>query len=822
MGRAQRRFRPRYDYGMPPTLHGMLLEEPRWVDLRWLREVEHVDQSNPKLQDCLADVAAAIRGMSKDSLIGEHIQQHRRTIRLARGGIMTLAFLLIAAMIAAAIAVVQRDNALSQARIATARQLAALAAANLNTRLDLAQLLAVAAYRMDQSPQTRSTLFQAVTASPHLVRYLHTGTQVTTITGSADGNVVIAGTADGHVLRWNPALDTPTTMQVGSTPITSVATDTNGTRILAADGSTAVLWDVVTGRQTTIRSGQSDLVAVSPSGKRFGVLEQATEAAIPAESSDGLTVYDGDSGQQLARTSLTSLWSKLGLPDDSTVMLVAGDGAWERRFATDLGLMASSGNTLAPANAGTIGYSANGEYYGYDVFGEVSAWNIAASPGSSRFDNSDLQTKTNARQEVKEAFTISRDGRRVATAAAGTVYVATTGEQGATVVELTGNDSINADAVIFLGDERLVSATGNALTLWDLASPGRFGADLGVQLSYGCHACEPRLIPSPDDRRVAFVAVDQATQYRLDSSGHSPQVLISPAASASNSFPGDQTLPVWSADSNHLLLLGLGNDSALVWDSNKPTHPVGQWPAGFPATHPVTSRVSANGTRVVVVNSHGDVVVRAFSNGEVAHTFPGTAELNAIGFPPPAAAATISYDLSTAALVDQQAVRLVDLHTGTRRALPGGPAEGVLFSRDKLVVLRPTGALETWDTTGTYLFASVPGGGSYHSILAAPAQGNIVARLRTDNVVVLTQLDSGLALHSFLLPTSPIGQTVMTFTANGAQLLVGAAGGRLTRWEMTEAAWLRTACATAGRNLSSAEWRQYVNTTPPADLACHQ
>lgn len=434
----------------------------------------------------------------------------------------------------------------------------------------------------------------------------------------------------------------------------------------------------------------------------------------------------------------------------------------------------------------------------------------------------DLQAETNTRQEVKEAFTISRDGTRVATAAAGTVYVAATGEQGAEVVELTGNDGVNANAVTFLGDERLVSATGNTLALWDLASPGRFGADLGVQLNYGCHACEPRLAPSPDDRRVAFVTVDQATQYQLDNPAHPPQVLTSPSESADSSFPGDQTLPVWSADSNRLLLLGLGHDSALVWNSSKPTHPVGKWPEGFPETHPVTSRVSADGTMVVVVNSHGDVVVRTFSDGEVTRTLPGTADLDTIGFPPPAAAATISYDLGTVALIDQQAVTLVNLHTGTRRALPGGPGKGVLFTRDKLVVLRPTDALEVWDTTGTHLFASKPGAGSYQPVLAAPAQGGMVARLRTDNVVVLTQLDSGLTLSSFPLPTSPVGQTVMTFTADGTQLLVGAAGGRLTRWEMTETAWLRTACASAGRNLSSAEWRQYVSTTPPADLACQK
>ncbi|HEU0087052.1 MAG TPA: hypothetical protein VFQ77_05305 [Pseudonocardiaceae bacterium] len=807
---------------LPPTLYGVLPEEPRWVDLRWLRAVEHVDRSNPRLQDCLADVVAALRGTSKDSLIGEHIKQHRRTIRLAQGGVTALALLLVAAMIAAVVAVVQRDNARNQARIATARQLAALALANLNTHLDLAQLLAVAAYRMDPSLQTRSTLLQAVAASPHLVRYLSAGVPVTVVTGSSDGSVVIAGTADGQVLRWETARDVPSVMRVSRAPITSVATDMHGTRILAADGHAAVLWEAVNGRQETIHAGQSALVAVAPSGKRLAVLDQAAEAAIPAQSDVGLTVYDGDSGQRVARTLLTSLWSKLGMPDDATVMLVGGAGQWERRSAASLATMVSSTNDLAPANAGTVGYSANAEYYGYDVFGQVSAWNTVAAAGSSRFDHPDRQTATNTKQEVKEAFTISRDGAWVATAAAGTVYVATTGDPGNKVLELTGNDGVNRNALAFLDDQRLVSATGSALTLWELSSPGRFGADLGVRLDYGCHACEPRFAPSPDGRWVAFVTVDQATQYRLDDPAHPPQVLTIPDLPGGNSFPGEQTLPVWSADSSRLVLLGLGNDSALVWDSSQPTRPVGRWPAAFSATHPVTARVSTDGTRVVVVNSHGDVVVRHVSDGAAERVSPGTSDLNTIGFPPPAAAATISYDLATAALVDQQGVTLVDIRTGQRRALPGGPGDGVLFTRDRLLVLRPTGALDVWDTSGTHLFMSVPGAGSYESVLAAPAQGDVVARLRSDGVVVLTQLDSGVTLGSFPVPTSPAGQTVMTFTADGDQLLVGAAGGPLTRWNMTETAWLRVACASAGRSLSPAEWRQYVHTPPPAKLACQQ
>lgn len=37
---------------LPSALRGAFVENPRWVDLRWLHEVDQVDQSNPRLRDC--------------------------------------------------------------------------------------------------------------------------------------------------------------------------------------------------------------------------------------------------------------------------------------------------------------------------------------------------------------------------------------------------------------------------------------------------------------------------------------------------------------------------------------------------------------------------------------------------------------------------------------------------------------------------------------------------------------------------------------------------------------------------------------------------
>jgi hypothetical protein len=56
----------------------------------------------------------------------------------------------------------------------------------------------------------------------------------------------------------------------------------------------------------------------------------------------------------------------------------------------------------------------------------------------------------------------------------------------------------------------------------------------------------------------------------------------------------------------------------------------------------------------------------------------------------------------------------------------------------------------------------------------------------------------------------------------GGTVWVAAASAHPTRWTLSKEAWSRLVCGWAGRSLTPAEWRQYVATTPPADLACER
>lgn len=85
---------------VPQALRAMA-KEPRWEDLS-KEELNSVSPTIP--DDVVASVAAPIRGMKKRDLIGEHLRQRRRTMRLAGSTITVLAILTALAITAGLIA----------------------------------------------------------------------------------------------------------------------------------------------------------------------------------------------------------------------------------------------------------------------------------------------------------------------------------------------------------------------------------------------------------------------------------------------------------------------------------------------------------------------------------------------------------------------------------------------------------------------------------------------------------------------------------------------------------------------------------------------
>ncbi|MFY9806624.1 MAG: WD40 repeat domain-containing protein, partial [Pseudonocardiaceae bacterium] len=181
------------------------------MDLRWLHDVDQVDQANPRLREAVADVGAAVREIPKDMLVGEHIHQNRRTMRLARGGVTALIVLLIAAVVAAVVAF--RQSAIAQRERDTAifNQITVQADRLRSTDVSLAAQLDVTAYRMQRTPDLYTALLTAANAALSTPLTGHTN-QVKSVAFSPDGNTLASGSRDQTVRLWNvtdPAHPTP-------------------------------------------------------------------------------------------------------------------------------------------------------------------------------------------------------------------------------------------------------------------------------------------------------------------------------------------------------------------------------------------------------------------------------------------------------------------------------------------------------------------------------------------------------------------------------------------------------------------------------------
>lgn len=807
---------------VPPALRGAFTDEPLWIDLTDIQPDGHRSGIPPER---LAALAAPIRGVPKDALFGEHLREHRRTMRLARGAVAVLATLTVLAIAAFVIAVGQRDTARTQARLATSRELAALAVENVNVHLDVAQLLAVAAFKMDGNPQTRAALLQVVAASPHLVKYLQVGSQVTALAGSADGGVATAGTADGDLVWFDTATGQRAEVRASRGSITDVALSADGRVVVAASGSKAVIWKVGQRQVTTVEAGHLvNSVAVSPSGRLAAVLDNA---GTPSAS---LIIRD-DHSSKVIRASVPGSYTSIGFPGESSLSLIEGLVAQLREAPSLRVISTSPVIPCLPAGGYVLGTSPNGKYVGFAKAGYVTVWPAEKC----------LSSVVNAIAAVRVAsgLEISPDGKSVALVASGTIYVARlSGRAGlppaSDVTQLTGGGDITA--VKFLGgsDGQLVSSSGTSLELWDLRQNSRLGHSTGISIpDAGTVGLAPSLAFSPDARFLAIVSGfgDTVSSYR-----NGTRFTLAANASfdiAANSGPVKiNGPPLWRGDD--LLLLGADNAGRLmvISDSGKIIASRSNWPKDSGV---LTARLLPE-QQLAVVDDNGGIQIYDLRTKTVRQV---TADLSAVkNNTDTLFQANISSDGKAAVITEWHADTLTspftplrvlyfDLRTGASHVVGSGGALAAVFADGRLLVQRSAGPLEIWDLSGKRLLQILPGAGGLTSNLAVSPSGTLLARLRDDGTASITDLATGEVLATFSLPvpsrtvaSDPWGATNLAFTPEGADLLTASSGGALTRWPIAAADLIKEACATAGRNLTASEWREYLQSNPPAGLSC--
>ena len=231
---------------MPPALRGSYPEEPRWIDLSWFDAPGSLHGADPRFTERVADLSASIRGVERDTLIGENVRQHRKAVRLARAAIAALSTLLVLALIAGGLAILQRgeavrqrDAATEQSLIARVGQLAATATSRAPTDLQSALLLADSAYRTQPDPGAVRALHEVLTTTPQLVGFTDFGAPVTAADADSDAAVLAAGLDSGQVIHVDRNTGERTEVMNLGAAVTFLAVSDDGTTIAAGsqDGS---------------------------------------------------------------------------------------------------------------------------------------------------------------------------------------------------------------------------------------------------------------------------------------------------------------------------------------------------------------------------------------------------------------------------------------------------------------------------------------------------------------------------------------------------------------------------------------------------------
>jgi WD40 repeat protein/DNA-binding SARP family transcriptional activator len=663
----------------------------------------------------------------------ERAEEESRTAReaaLARRSVLRLralvALFAALALVAAGLTtftVIQREHTQHEARLATARELAAAAVANLDVDPERSILLALEAVR---------------------------------ITRDADGTVVREAEEALHraIARSRLVLTVP---QGGG-----LAVSPDGTRFgTTGQDGTATVWAMDGGRRVLALTGHDGAVndiAFAPDGSRL-----ATTGA------DGtVRVWDGNSGAQIyvLHGHQGAAWSGVFSPD-GTRLATTGDDATVRIWdvsagtqervltvpATTFGLFSPVSPAFSPD--GTRLASPQGD-------GTATIWDLATGRAAMVLTGHDWQVTDIA---------FSPDGRRVATASLdGTarIWDAVSGQQLTTLSGHTGD----VHAVDYSSDGGRVSTGGSDATarIWD----ARSGEWL---MSLAGHTGEiDEVAFSPDGDRLLTASKDGTTRLWdisvaggrdwLTVAGPSLRyggVAFSPAGSTF-AIPGDLAgVTIRDVDDGATLLALKGNDATIA----------------TMAFSPDGSRLAAAaGTGATKREANRTVPIWDTSSGELVMTLTGhDDEVSAVAFSPDGRRlVTSSWDGT---------LRVWDAATGAElRVLDvGGDAYNLTFSPDGRFVLTsvgPSGTVTVWDADTFTRTAELRGHAGYVQSIAVSREGRAVTG-SVDGTARIWDLESRRELATLRGHTGPINSVAVS--PGGALVATAGADGMAKLWD---------------------------------------
>lgn len=810
-------FDPETSSALPPVLQGALDEEPLWVPIVGEKP------SDEELRSAIIDVAAPLKGISKERLVAAAEQERRRMMRWVLGVITGLSVLLVAAIVAGVIALNQRSSALAQAKLAESRQVAAASEAAAGENLSTAMLLAVQAYRMDPNAQTRAALFNADTTSPHLVRFVDAGGEVVQLAGSNDGRAALAALANGRVMLWETA-DQPARelFRLPRKP-SGVTISSDGSVAAAADPSRCLLWrrGEPPVRLPVAVGLHCDAVGVSPSGKTV-----VYHGTAPSSNYGTTTVASvEDLSHRVMHPDPLPGIGRVVVPSDSRALLGnAGSVIW-RRFSDWSGGQETYGGFGAHTYESAV--SADGKLF--IISNGATQVPILRTNGSADARHPDFMVEAPLPNQTTLA--LSPDGSQLAVAGPGEIYVSPVfkPEEGA-LEPNSGRFNLSgqsASIIAFAGETHLLSAAGNEVAFWDTDQLDRLSHSEMVPLEPTCELCGgSKISVSPDGKRVAVVTDSGASGFIQSLTGPVKRETLH-----SSSYEYSFGAPIWQGDSKFVAIpawpfaggtsappptLDESAVSARLWDVSGTGVELSELAEG----------PGRDGNTGVIVNTDGTVVEQRLSNGETvgSSTDPASAADEES-----ASSAAIS-PTGLLAIAGEDGVRIEELPSRrlVNRISTGGYG-AVAFAGNHLLVQRVAGDLEVWSEDGGERQQVIASRG--FGWLTGSPDGRWAASVGSeDGLIRLIDLETGGEVARFETPDHLSHlKTGLAFSPDGEQLVAVSEvlsendvtdKAELVSRQLSDSSLVHTACAAAGHELTSAEWQALLGSAPPSNLNC--
>ncbi len=717
-------------------------------------------------------------------------QRQRRTNRRLRALLAGVGMLLVLALVAGGLAVVQRGRAKREQGIAFARELVTAAAANLEADAERSLLLAMEAVRTYQlagvpvGKDALDVLHAAIQADRVVMTLNHPSTANAAF--SPDGRLIatggtVKGTGQNVVVIWDARTGEQLRELEGHTgDINDLSFSPNGSRLVtvAAD-ETGIIWNPSTGERLVTLSGHTDVLQ--------GVSFSNDGSLVATSGWDGtLRIWDVETGVQL-RSIQTSdgLCYNAFSPDDRLVAVGHCLGETGTVWSVDTGRRRL---TLRGHEGGVVGvfFSPGGDRLATgSLDGTVRIWD--ATTGQPLFT---LAGHT----DWVFATPFSPDGGTVASASVDGTVRLWDARTGRAILTLSGHGGPIGDVAWGPEGTRLITGGADSTAkVWDVTPTGSRD-----RLTLAVHDGSVLSVAYSADGSTLVTAASDGTARLWDATSGEEIARFEDASIQDASLSADGTL-----------LLTAGGTPA-IWDVSSRRKLMTLDPEDDSESYP--SAAVGPDERLVVGGSNGTATVFD-RTGAIVQRFVHSrlsSQLNAavlgVAFSPDGTLlATASAD-STAKLWSVETGELLRTFEGH-----GSPVNSVAFGPDggRLVTSSVDGVAMVWDVRSARVLATLRG----HTGVVWDAEfspdGRLVATAGEDNTVRLWEASTGeeittLTEHTFAFHDA-------SFSPDGLSLASASADGTARVFYLRLEDLMRAAGERASRTFSDDECRQYLH-----------